>query len=162
MLDGGSQFGIFTRSAQAATPMTNTPTKTSIGLVLALTACLLLAAGPAATAQTATTDPEVQVLEMVNTIREQRGLHLFEMNRRLSRQAERHSRAMARTRRLTHSGKIRSGMAENVGVGSSLEVIVEGWMSSADHRRNLLGPYRQAGVGVQKAGRLFWVTLILR
>lgn len=120
-------------------------------------ACILGSARGAA----ALAEPELRLLEMVNAERESAGRHPLEANKRLSRRAERNSRTMARTREASHSGGLRSGMAENIGMGPTLRSIVRGWMRSGPHKRNMLGSYRVAGVGVDKGGGLFWVTLIL-
>lgn len=138
-----------------------THTLRPILILLALVTVLVVPVAAAAPAA-AGSSPEVKVLQMVNAERGARGLHPFEMNRRLSHRAERNSCSMARHGRLSHSGHLRSGMAENVGVGTTLRSVVRAWMRSPEHRRNLLGPYRQAGVGVDKAAGLFWVTLTLR
>jgi len=106
--------------------------------------------------------PERRLLSMVNDERAHQNLRALDMSGRLSRRAERNSREMARSRELSHSGNLRSGMAENVGVATTLRSIVRMWMRSPDHRRNILGNHRLAGVGVDKAAGLFWVTLILR
>lgn len=128
-------------------------------LVAALAAPVAVAsAGQAAAA----TSPERRMLQMVNAAREKQGLSALEMSRRLSRRAERNSRTMARHRKLSHSGNLRSGMAENVGVGTTLRLIMRAWMASPEHRDNILGKYRIAGLGVDKSAGFFWVTLVLR
>lgn len=106
--------------------------------------------------------PEQRLLSMVNEERAYENLRALDMSRRLSRRAERNSREMARSGQPSHSGNLRAGMAENVGVATTLRLIVRMWMRSPDHRRNILGNHRLAGVGVDKAAGLFWVTLILR
>lgn len=105
--------------------------------------------------------PEERLLELVNDIRVSRDHRPFVESHRLSRRAERNSQKMARNKELSHS-KLSAGMAENIGTGSTLRRVVRAWMRSGPHKRNLLGNHRKAGVGVDKAAGLYWVTLILR
>lgn len=126
-------------------------------LAAALAAALALPAGVAMAGT-----QETRLLEMVNAVRGREGKQPLAESRRLSVRAERNSRAMARSKELSHSGTLRSGMAENVGVGPTLRSVVRAWWRSDPHRRNMLGAYDLAGVGVDKAAGLFWVTLIVR
>jgi uncharacterized protein YkwD len=52
-----------------------------------------------------------------------------------------------------------SALAENVGVGDSLEKIHSALMASASHRRNILSSsHQRVGIGVVSRGGRLWVT----
>jgi uncharacterized protein YkwD len=100
--------------------------------------------------------------------REAHGLPAFTRDERLDRASRRHSRAMARTHFFAHRGadgtdpiaRMRAagwprdrGGAENIAWGarggSTPAEIVDGWMHSPGHRRNILDPrLRLIGVGI--------------
>lgn len=61
--------------------------------------------------------------------------------------------------RITQVGYQYWAAAENVAYGfDRVDEVMAGWMRSAGHRRNILGPYREIGVGhaVGTTGRSFW------
>jgi uncharacterized protein YkwD len=110
-----------------------------------------------------------RVQRLVNEARSRYGLHRVRLKPRLSLDAWRHSRRMARARSLFHSGDLASLVrryharywGENLGVGPRLRDIVRMWMRSAPHRRNVLNPhYRRSGVGVVRSGGRYWVTMM--
>ena len=110
---------------------------------------------------------------LVNTERGKRRLRRLRVNRELELAARRHARDMVvrryfahtspsgssvmdrilRTRYLRRYGRWRVG--EILGWGSGAQgtpaAIVAGWMRSPAHRRQILGPYLELGVGVQRA-----------
>jgi uncharacterized protein YkwD len=109
-------------------------------------------------------DPAERLLAAVNRERTRRDLAPLALDRRLAAAAEEHSRAMAERGFLAHcdldsGGEVgdradRAGypwraVAENLSVGrATAREVVEGWLDSPSHRRNLLSPlYRDAGVG---------------
>lgn len=117
----------------------------------------------------ATTSNELRVLDLVNSSRSARGVGALGLSERLSRMARRHSRRMARERRLFHhsclSCRFPSGswklLGENVGMGATLRRIHRMMMRSSAHRSILLnGGYEHVGIGVVKKGRYYWVTEI--
>jgi uncharacterized protein YkwD len=116
-----------------------------------------------------TTAKELKLLDMVNASRAARGIGTVGVADRLSRMARRHSRRMARERRLFHhsclSCRFPSGnwklLGENVGMAGSLRKVHRMMMKSASHRSILLtAPFDRIGIGVVKTGRTYWVTEI--
>lgn len=49
-------------------------------------------------------------------------------------------------------------LAENVGVGFSVDSLHQGFMNSPGHRRNILGDYDYVGIGVALSGTRAWVA----
>jgi uncharacterized protein YkwD len=110
-----------------------------------------------------------RVQRLVNEARSRYGLHRVRLKPRLSEDAWRHSRRMARVRSLFHSGNLALLVrpyharywGENLGVGPRLRDIVRMWMRSAPHRANILNRhYRRSGVGVVRTGGRYWVTMM--
>jgi uncharacterized protein YkwD len=109
---------------------------------------------------------EAQILTLVNAERKQRGLRPLSLNPRLDQAAKLHARNMAAFRKMSHvlpeSGfptlthRARyvaypySTIAENIALGyPDAESVVQGWMASAGHRRNILNPgVSEIGTGV--------------
>ena len=102
---------------------------------------------------------------LLNRERARHGLRPLRLNSRLSRAAHRHSRAMVARRffahgafaaRIRHTGYMRGArrwsVGENIAWGSgpqgSPQAIVRAWMNSPPHRRNILGRFREVGIGV--------------
>ena len=114
-----------------------------------------------------------RVLAAHNASRAGAGLPPCSLDPMLSRAAEGHARDMANRRRMTHRGGdfsspfdriSRQGYtyraaAENVAYGfDDVESVMVGWMKSPGHRRNILGPYPEIGVGraIAKDGASYW------
>lgn len=131
---------------------------------LALILSLVLAVAVSAAAPVASADvgrQEKKLLELVNEARAKDGKPALSIHLRLSRRAERHSKAMASAGELFHSGTISSGQAETVGKGPTLRAIVRGFLRSPTHRKILLGrSYHRVGVGVASGRGFKWATLI--
>jgi uncharacterized protein YkwD len=108
---------------------------------------------------------------VLNGVRRDHGLRRLSVSRRLQRAALRHSRDMVRRRYFAHdslsgasfvdrirragylSGARRWMVAENLawgaGTRASPAAIVDAWMRSRGHRRNILtARYREIGIGV--------------
>jgi uncharacterized protein YkwD len=121
-------------------------------------------------------DFESDILFHVNEYRKRKGLAALEMNPVISEQAAKHSRDMA-TKRVPFShdgfeervrniagklGTIRSS-AENVAYGDqSAEEVVQGWIKSAGHRKNIEGAkYTITGIGVatDKNGIIYFTQI---
>lgn len=118
-----------------------------------------------------------RMVDAVNRQRKQAGCSPVRLHGALDRAAQKHSSAMARTRRLTHTGADGSSPAdrmraagyrvgsagENVAAGSdTAEAAVTVWMRSAPHRDILLTcRYTHAGVGRAKGSGGPWWTLDL-
>ena len=119
---------------------------------------------PGATAKTST-------LCMINAQRAARGLRTLELDSRLSTAARGHSRDMVANGYFAHdsqsgarfsariadtgwmNGRGAWSVGENLGWGSGTQAtpasIVDAWMHSADHRRNILSSkFRVIGIGI--------------
>lgn len=107
------------------------------------------------------TDLETEVHELINKYRIDQNLEPLELHNVISEVARKHSQKMADgTTDFGHDGfservaKIReqiggNGAAENVAFGySSAESVVEGWINSSGHKRNIEGNYTHTGVGI--------------
>ena len=107
---------------------------------------------------------EEQILNAVNNYRKKKGLPVLQSNFVISAEARKHSMNMA-TRRTPfgHNGisartKIITGkvngvsfVAENVAHGSmSAQEVVNGWIQSSGHRKNMEGNYTLTGIGVAR------------
>lgn len=103
---------------------------------------------------------EQGILDQVNKVREQNGLHKISRNNYMDSLALEHSKYMASVGDVNHVGfdsradKIlyRLGafyVGENVAMGyGNAEAFVKGWMESSGHRENIMDPaYRRTGIG---------------
>ena len=124
---------------------------------LVVISILLLFAG------VAQADFESEVIELVNVEREARNLHPLSYNQELTVAARLHSQDMADQNYFNHTsldgrefyeriidaGYNYRNCGENIAAGyASPEAVVEGWMNSDGHRRNILDPdYCDIGVG---------------
>jgi len=114
-----------------------------------------------------------QVLRSQNAERSRRGLPGLAGNATLNEAARRHADDMAASRRMSHRGSDGSSpfrrladlgyayqaAAENVAAGQPTPTaVVSAWMKSPGHRRNVLGPYEEAGAGyaTDAAGTPYW------
>ena len=113
-----------------------------------------------------------------NQIRSRHGLQAFRHSPRLDEAAARHARWMLRTGKFSHSGENGSRVqhriqatgyqacygAENLAKGPpSLSVVMDAWMKSPGHRRNLLSK-RGADMGLAMVrdaeGRPYWAMVV--
>ena len=123
----------------------------------------LLVAAPATAAPMSS--GERSVLAEMNRVRAQHGLAPLRFDRTLQRAARAHTRSMVSRNVFAH-GDFASRMrrfgargpylAENLawgsGSASSPRALVQMWLNSAPHRRNLLRPgFRRVGVGAMMA-----------
>lgn len=107
---------------------------------------------------------EEQILTLINKHRKTKGLSPLQNNFVIASVARDHTMNMA-TKRVAfgHSGfaarakyirsKITgaSAVAENVAYGSqTAEEVVEGWLNSPEHKKNIEGNYRLTGIGVAR------------
>jgi uncharacterized protein YkwD len=137
--------------------------------ILCLCFSLLLGDGhfKSVLADDAPTSLELEVLELINVERENRGLHPLCWNDQLFTAARGHSEDMATNGFFSHEnldGEDPTDRAaeagypgpagENIGAGNAYatpQQIVEGWMNSDGHRVNMLSSkYCDAGVGYAK------------
>jgi uncharacterized protein YkwD len=111
-----------------------------------------------------------EMLRLVNQTRTAHALHAVHLNRRLSREAWRHSVAMGRRYVLFHTSNLwdlvrpydARTWGENIAYAETLRRVEQLWMQSYHHRVNLLNPsFRSAGIGVVRIKGWLWVTLQL-
>lgn len=129
----------------------------------------------AATAARNNSDVEDDILYYVNKFRKSKGLPALKMSETINQEARSHSKAMANGRTgFGHSGfegriddiskKLGrvSGAAENVAYGNlSAEAVVDGWIKSPGHRKNMLGNFNLIGIGAAKGkGNIVYFTQI--
>ncbi|MFH7596403.1 CAP domain-containing protein, partial [Streptomyces racemochromogenes] len=126
---------------------------------------------PAPQAAGAPADAQARVLALVNQERAAAGCPALTVNAQLTRAAQDHSADMAAHATMSHTGSdgsdpglriTRAGYewqayGENVAYGySTPEQVMEGWMNSPGHRRNILDcSYREIGIGLAQPGR-YW------
>ncbi|MDF0602333.1 CAP domain-containing protein [Psychromarinibacter sp. C21-152] len=147
-----------------------------------LTAALAVVATPAAAQETCPRpdggDAAAEaLLDGTNALRRGRGLPALSVSGPLKRAAQRHSCHMARSGRMSHTGRGGSTVgdrataagyrwrfiAENVAEGyPTAEAVLDGWQGSSGHRANLLAPEaRDIGIGLAEGdGRRYW-TMVL-
>ncbi len=126
-----------------------------------LSAALMVASLPAA----AMTTQESEVFDLINMERAKRGCGPLSISNKLTRAAEGHANAMVRKNFFGHVGpdgstlrsRTRSAgygsgkaMAENIAAGwSTPQKVVEQWMSSSGHRKNILTcKYNETGIAL--------------
>jgi uncharacterized protein YkwD len=120
---------------------------------------------------------EAEVLTLVNNHRKGRGLAEVQLNNVLASEARTHSSNMASGAvPFGHNGvnnriaNIRAalngirGWGENVAYGySSAASVMEGWLNSPGHRRNIEGNFNLLGVGIaaNSNGRLYYTQIFV-
>jgi len=149
-----------------------------MAVLLAVVALALLSSAPGAAAacpgqddaDAGATAQERTMLCLVNQARDHRGLDPFAAPPSLARAAAHKSTDILRCdefsheacgREFTHwierSGYDGCRLGENIAYGTGSfatpRSIFRGWMNSSGHRRNILGPYDDIGIGLQ-VGRL--------
>ncbi|MGB9357632.1 MAG: CAP domain-containing protein [Acidimicrobiia bacterium] len=130
---------------------------------IVLVALVVMTIGLVAPAQAGT---EGSFLSKINSSRASAGLPPLTMSSELVPDARAHSAEMMAAGNIYHSSNlagVASGwesLAENVGAGPSVSSLHTAFMNSAGHRRNILGNFNYAGVGVKEADGQIWVTVI--
>jgi len=133
-------------------------------MVVAIVAAFI---GPVtmATGAGADADTEWQFVARMNALRADLGIAPLAQDARLTAVARSWSATMAGANRLFHdmalprrvSGWVKLG--ENVGVGVSVDALVDAFEASPPHLEHLVDPaYTLVGVGVVQAGDQLWVT----
>ncbi|USQ13349.1 CAP domain-containing protein [Legionella lytica] len=118
------------------------------------------------------------VLVHINTYRKQHGLPPLKMDNNMVREAKQHSLDMAahrmpfghqdfskRITRLHKQIKNTGAGAENVAYNyKNAQIVVQQWLRSSGHKRNIVGNYDLTGIGVarDKQGKLYYTQLFLR
>lgn len=149
-------------------------------LIVALTISILPQAYAAAKTNYAAIDAENQkkILVYVNQYRQKRGLPPLKMNKLISQEAERHSRDMGthrvpfghqyfskRIKRIFDDIQQCHGGAENVAYNyRDAKIVVEQWLTSPGHRRNIEGRYNLTGIGLARdsRGKLYFTQIFVR
>ena len=117
-------------------------------------------------------------LSVINAARSDAGRSAMRIDEKAQKAARRHARNMAEAGKMAHvlpSGPgfakrlekdgINTAAAENIAYGQKdVAAVVEAWMNSKGHRRNLLNKTYE-GVGVASAkgpnGRLYWAMVLV-
>ncbi len=126
---------------------------------------------PVATAANAPSnaiEEEAQLIAMINSERQQRGLPALSYNGQLYQAAQTHASDMSAKGYFAHKGKDGSSagdrvkatgynyclVAENLSKGyQTPQLAVQGWMSSEGHRANILNPkFQDIGIGLAPGG----------
>lgn len=131
-----------------------------------LISAALVAAAPQA-AQAAETRPkERRFANMIKNTRSTVSLHSLRVNDKLSEVARKHSKRMAAQGDLYHSDLERllgpgiTAVGENVGYGGSLDELLKAFLASPPHAQNILGDYKQTGVGIVRVDGQIWITQV--
>ncbi len=130
-----------------------------------LVSAVLIAAAPQA-AQAETRPRERRFATMVNNTRGGALLGSLNVSDSLSDAARKHSKRMAARGSLYHSNLERllgpgiTAVGENVGYGGSLDELLKAFMASPPHAANILGAYKQTGVGIVKVDGQIWITQV--
>lgn len=147
-----------------------------LAAALAATSLLVLAPHPVpagASPQTAAAPSleqmEVELANRINGERWSRGIEPLPFHTILRDQGRNWSATMAWFDALNHDPDLAAeasaawagwtGIAENVGRGTSIEAIHQAFMASPAHRANALGSWRTVGVGIHYARSQLWVTV---
>ena len=132
-----------------------------------------------ALAQTKTkADAVSEIFTLVNKHRTQVGLKPLKMVTVISTEAARHSRDMAsgktafghdgfdkRFDKLTTAIKNGTSMAENVAYSTGSPArVVDNWLQSPGHKKNIEGDYTLTGIGLAKAadGQVYYTQIFLK
>lgn len=114
-----------------------------------------------------------RLLSLHNEARVEAKLRTLEVSPRLREAAQKHAEEMAKRGEMTHEGENGSTPAErikaegyrfrrcgeNVAHGRfTLEELMDGWLNSPPHKKNIFGSYTQIGIGRAKAknGTPYW------
>ncbi len=127
----------------------------AFGLLLIIALIVTMTAQPTRPAA-ATPDEEAQFVAALNQVRAGVGLPALTVNTELAALARQHSQEMADAGKIFHGDPISAGftgpwakLGENVGVGASVQVLVDAFVASPGHYANIVDPaFTQIGVGV--------------
>lgn len=139
------------------------------GLLLAVSVETVVAQATAKSSCIDIGEGATRIAQMTNTARADAGLGPVSLDPQLTRVAGKHSRVMAKHRRLFHTKKEVlawrvtrwNALGENVGVGHGLKSLQRAFMASPSHRANILrGSWVHLGAAVRRAGGRVWVTVV--
>jgi uncharacterized protein YkwD len=103
-------------------------------------------------------DIELEILQQVNQYRITQGLEVLEMNKIIYDAAREHTLYMIDQKEISHDNSNErfqtvsdqvggSSLAENVAFGQkTATAVVNDWLQSSDHRKNIEGDYRITGI----------------
>lgn len=138
-------------------------------MAVALVVLVVLAVPGAGAAAGAAGDPEAALAARVTAERAASGLGPLAVDADLVAVARAHSATMASQARLFHTPDLATQvqgwvkLAENVGVGTTVDDVDRALMASADHRADILDPrFNGIGIGVVAGGGRLWVTQVFR
>lgn len=110
---------------------------------------------------------ELQVMDLVNSVRIQRNLNKVSYSNQATTSSRKHSQDMLQKNYFDHMNKenqspfdrmkregiVYDAAAENIAAGQTSAIYAhEAWMNSEGHRKNILGNYNYIGVGVSFGG----------
>jgi len=118
-------------------------------------------------------DVRASLLTLHNRARAERKRSKVVVDETLQEAAQRHAEEMASRGKMSHTGADGSNVAdrivdlgyryrrcgENIAYGQyTPELVMRGWLTSPPHRKNILGDYRQVGLGyaTDKGGTPYW------
>jgi uncharacterized protein YkwD len=139
-------------------------------------------ASAAATARPDAGTTESRIFDLINAQRKRQGLRLLAYNPQLDRMAKIQAENMAHFQKMAHTipdaglptigarakyvGYAYGRIAENVALGyPNAETVVDGWMNSSGHRRNILDrEVVETGIGIARssAGGLYYCQVFGR
>jgi len=140
-----------------------------VGLVVAWSLAVALAAVTAPPPASATAKERSQMLSLVNKARHAHGERALDLDWDLWKLARKHSLDMCADGELYHSTNLSSKLSfttwrtygENVGVGTSVKGLFKAFMASDAHRANILNrDFREIGIAFAHEGDIVWVTMI--
>jgi uncharacterized protein YkwD len=156
------------------------------GVVFAAGCTVPMAGAPStrapATGNSSYSARESQVFDLINAQRRRQGLRPLVYNAQLDRMAKIQAENMARFQKMAHTlpgsslptvgdrakyvGYVYGKLEENVALGyPSAETVVEGWMNSTGHRRNILDKeVVETGIGIARssAGGIYYCQVFGR
>jgi uncharacterized protein YkwD len=132
--------------------------------VMQAAACSRAVTGTRDTTTGVSGNMEEQILYYTNKFRQSKGLAPLQLDESISQQARRHSKDMAngstgfghdgfeeRVSVISKKMGTVGAAAENVAYGSlDAQGVVNGWIKSPGHRKNMLGNYNLIGIGTAK------------
>jgi uncharacterized protein YkwD len=110
-----------------------------------------------------------RIARLTNASRAEAGVGSLKLDPELSRVAAKHSRVMAKHRKLFHTPQDVlawrvthwNALGENVGVGGSIRSLQKAFMASPSHRSNVLrSGWEHMGAAVRRSGGHVWVTVV--
>ncbi len=145
------------------------PRRCARGAALVLATVVTLAAVSAGASATSGDGNGRQVIALVNATRSTNGLGVLAESPDLDDAASAHAADMAAQNRLFHTPDLAHAvggwtvLAENVGVGASIDVVHDAFLQSPEHRSNILdGRVTQMGAGVVIDGHGTWIVQLFR